>query len=82
MVMRKTNFALNNKYSLNEGVETTTTTVDMSVPVNGIETVIARHPIQCYRGFTVSSEADLTDGVTKSSNINSDLAIMKLLDLS
>ena len=81
MVMRKTNFDLNNKCSLNEEVETTTTTVDMSVPVNGIKTVIARHPIQCYRGFTVSSEANLTDGVTKSSNINSDLAIMKLLSL-
>ena len=69
--------------SVNEASETTTTTIDQLLAMNGGEqTVIARNQIECQREFTISSETDLMNGGTLTSGITADLATMKIFSLS
>ena len=67
--------------SVNEASETTATTLSLIVDIDGEQTIIDRHEIDCQREFTVSSESDLTNGAKLTQGLTANTATMKLVSL-
>ena len=74
------NFSVNTtEPCVNEETTKTTTTLEMVMDVNGVQTITDQRQIECNREFSVQTAADLNDGVKLINQLRADLATITLL---
>ena len=68
-------------YSVHEDTLAVSTTFEMMMTVNNVNTLISTKSVTCSNEFTVQTDADVSDTASLSSQLSATLATFKLLDI-